>query len=593
MPDHPTLRRGALIAGLALPAAVLLIGGLSRRWVGDDGFINVRVAQQLLAGNGLVYNMGERVEAITSPAWVAVLSLAGALGMRLDDAAWSLSLFAAVAGLIASGRAAPKLWSSGVLQRGWAVPCGLLCYACLPPAWDYATSGLENGLGLAFLGASYWAVARCLESEPPRRRLYATALLLGFGPLVRPDYALLSVPLVWLPCWRAPRARERLLLAGASLLPAALYQVFRMGYFACLVPNTALAKEAFRARWDQGWLYFWNSAGVYWLVVPVLGVSLLAISLHSRASRSAQAFALTLALSGVLHLLYVIRVGGDFMHGRMLLPGLFAFFSAAPLVALDASWPRRARWASAGACAVILAWCATCALRLRVSDQNEFEIGDERGWFARMAEHEHPTRIEHYDRMFFYRSARELQQRLARRCDGGEGAAFRRQSGPCAPALLTRGRDGTLADLPESAMLPLDRGAVPDTIDAVVAFPPLGIAGVVLGPRVSVIDYYGLADPVGSRLRLGDRGRPGHEKAFGTVWVSAKYAAPGSTRDGRVKAGRKALACGQLEQLRHATTDPLDLSRFLRNVVQSFSFHQLRVSNDPHRARQRFCEKQR
>jgi hypothetical protein len=121
MPDHPTLRRGALIAGLALPAVVLLIGGLSRRWVGDDGFINVRVAQQLLAGNGLVYNVGERVEAITSPAWVAVLSLAGALGMRLDDAAWSLSLLAAVAGLVASGLAAPKLWSSGVLQRGW--PC--------------------------------------------------------------------------------------------------------------------------------------------------------------------------------------------------------------------------------------------------------------------------------------------------------------------------------------------------------------------------------------------------------------------------------------------------------------------------------------
>jgi len=373
MPDHPPLRRGAWIAALALPALVLLIGGLSRRWVGDDGFINVRVAQQLLAGNGLVYNIGERVEAITSPGWLAVLTLAGALGMRLDDAAWSLSLLAAVAGLVASGLAAPRLWGNELSRRAWALPFGLLCYACLPPAWDYATSGLENGLGLAFLGTSQLAVARCLESEHPApRRLYAAALLLGLGPLVRPDYALLSVPLVWLPCWRARGARERLLLASACLLPGALYQVFRMGYFACLVPNTALAKEAFRARWDQGWLYFWNSAGVYWLVVPALGMVLLAVSLRGRASRSSQAFALTLALSGLLHLSYVIRVGGDFMHGRMLLPGLFAFFSAAPLVALDAS--SRARWATGGACAIVVAWCATCALRLRVSDENEFEI---------------------------------------------------------------------------------------------------------------------------------------------------------------------------------------------------------------------------
>lgn len=63
------------LAALALPAVALAIGGLERRWVGDDGFINVRVAQQLLAGNGLVFNAGERVEAITSPGWVLLLSI--------------------------------------------------------------------------------------------------------------------------------------------------------------------------------------------------------------------------------------------------------------------------------------------------------------------------------------------------------------------------------------------------------------------------------------------------------------------------------------------------------------------------------------
>ena len=583
------LRRATGRAALVLPALVLAFGGLARRWVGDDGFINVRVAQQLLAGNGLVFNTGERVEAITSPGWVLLLSSAGALGMRVDDAAWSLSLILAVAGVLASGLAAPQLWARTAWQRGWVLPLGLLCYACLPPAWDYATSGLENGLGLAFLGGSYWAVAACLAApRPSQRALDAAALLLGAGPLVRPDYALLSQPLVALLCWRASGARARFRTAGASLAVGALYQVFRMGYFACLVPNTALAKEAFRARWDQGLLYFWNSAGVYWLLVPLACAVLGVVCRRGGTSPAGQAFAVSLLLTGVLHLLYVMRVGGDFMHGRMLLPGLFAIFSAAPLAPIEASLSPRTRWVAAGLCLVASVGCLICALRLRVGAQNDHDIGDERGWFARLAEHEHPTRIEHYARMPFHRKASEFAELLASRCEGATSPVFLRH-GECKPALLTRGRDGKLRDHPESALLRLDPGAVPPEVDAVVAFPPLGIAGAVLGTRVSVVDSFGLADPVGARLELLERGRPGHEKAFGTVWLSAKYAS-GRTRDNRVKAARQALDCGLVLELRHATSDPLDLRRFLRNVAQSFALHGLRVPTEPYTARSTFCD---
>ena len=45
--------------------------------VGDDGFINLRVVSQIKAGNGPVFNAGERVEAATSPeaslAWALTL----------------------------------------------------------------------------------------------------------------------------------------------------------------------------------------------------------------------------------------------------------------------------------------------------------------------------------------------------------------------------------------------------------------------------------------------------------------------------------------------------------------------------------------
>jgi hypothetical protein len=45
-----------------------------------------------------------------------------------------------------------------------------------------------------------------------------------------------------------------------------------------------------------------------------------------------------------------------------------------------------------------------------------------------------------------------------------------------------------------------------------------------------------------------------------------------------------------LSELRHATTDPLDFSRFVRNVGDSFSLHALRVPSDPRTARRQFCE---
>ena len=63
--------------------------------------------------------------------------------------------------------------------------------------------------------------------------------------------------------------------AAAPVTPAAerdasgVYQVFRMGYYAALVPNTALAKAAGGSRWSQGWYYLGNFVLPYGLYVPL------------------------------------------------------------------------------------------------------------------------------------------------------------------------------------------------------------------------------------------------------------------------------------------------------------------------------------
>ncbi|HET7721937.1 MAG TPA: hypothetical protein VFK43_18345, partial [Acidimicrobiales bacterium] len=62
------LDRGAALQRLllALPIAFYAVRVWQRRWVTDDGFINFRIVQMVLAGHGPVFNAGERVEAATS-----------------------------------------------------------------------------------------------------------------------------------------------------------------------------------------------------------------------------------------------------------------------------------------------------------------------------------------------------------------------------------------------------------------------------------------------------------------------------------------------------------------------------------------------
>src|SRR4030095_14165123 len=64
--------------------------------------------------------------------------------------------------------------------------------------------------------------------------------------------------------WRPPPA----VIAAMAALPVA-YQVFRMGYYAMVVPNTAVAKEAGDSNWAQGRRYLSDLVDPYRLGGPL------------------------------------------------------------------------------------------------------------------------------------------------------------------------------------------------------------------------------------------------------------------------------------------------------------------------------------
>jgi arabinofuranosyltransferase len=537
---------------VAVPAGVYAVLGWTHRWVSDDGLITLRVVAQVLAGHGPVFNVGERVEASTSAAWTWLLVVAGWLfPVALPSLAVGVGLVAGTAGLAVALDATGRLWRSrpGATRL---VPAGVLIVLALPPFWEFATSGLETGLTVGWTGVCWWLLVRAALARPGPRWAVGAAVVLGVGPLVRPDLAVVSaVLLLALVAVLRPGARRALALAAAAgALPLA-YQVFRAGYYGSLVPTPALAKEATLPRWDQGAVYLLDLLRPYWLPVPLLALLVAALA-AGRPARLPGPRRMVLAapvVAGLVSWLYVVRVGGDFMHARLLLPGLWCLLLPVLVLPLGGRVARTAL-------AATVAWAAVCALALRVPYGGGIGprgIADERGYHVVLSGHDrNPTRVEDYAGTDYAALGRRVR---------AEAAAGRR--------LLVAG----------SHTLPL---AVEVRHPAVIQVYSLGIAGATAGLEVAVLDSLGLADPVAARLRLRARGRPGHEKSLPAEWVIARYAEAGDETDRRVdpaavRAARHALACGDLKALDEAVRAPLTAARFVGNLRRAWRLTTLRV----------------
>ena len=554
----------------AVPVIALVVMGWQRRWMSDDGFIHLRVVEQFTAGNGLVLNVGERVEASTSPLWVAILTVADRFGgFALPWKAVMLGIGFAGTGLLLAQRAGIRLARGGGDVRT-VLPLGAVVVAAMPPFWDYATSGLETGLIFGWLGGSqWWCASRVTATRVPRLRAdLAGAAWVGLGYLIHPDLALFSLAfgaVLVAAAWPVGRWRVAGLLGAMAGLPLA-YQIFRMGYYGLLVPNTALAKEASRSQWGQGWRYLADLALPYWLWVPVGAlVALLAtqtIADVRAGARLRAACRAAPALAAVVHALYIVRVGGDFMHARLLLPALFALVApvSLPLSVADLR-PARSplRVAAAG---LVAAWAVVCALALprdgsvpRIADGT---IADER--FVWGAE----VRLD----LVWHRWGDPRP---------GEVRVFD-------------------VDRLAAIAVPLRSGAEPSAASA--SLTGMGNA-YAWDLDVYVIEHGSLAHPVGSHLDhlVGDR--PGHQKPMPPVWQVAGLVDGAevpdvdgvgllvSSRD--LAAAERAMACGQLADYLDGIHEPLTPGRFLRNVVDSVANTRLRLSPDPQVAEDQMC----
>ena len=310
--------RLSLWASVLVVAALFGWGAWERRWIADDGLIVLRTVRNLLAGNGPVFNAGERVEANTSTVWTYLVYLGALVGgpVRMEYVALVLALVLSVLGVVFAMLGAARLYAPSLRgRRALMLPAGVLVYIAVPPARDFATSGLENGLVLAYLGLLWWMMvcwSQALRAPRPARAAsqvfrggaptirrqpvrppplhpqprstvsgffdVTLAFVAGMSVLVRPELALVGglALVMMLIAARDWRRRGLIVLAG-GLVPVG-YEIFRMGYYGLLFPGTALAKDASGVEVAAGFRLSWpTSMSPYLLWAPAILLAGLAV----------------------------------------------------------------------------------------------------------------------------------------------------------------------------------------------------------------------------------------------------------------------------------------------------------------------------
>jgi hypothetical protein len=173
MPRLPQLDRAqAAVFLVAFGCATVFALFTQHAW--EDYYITFRASKNLAMGNGLVFNVGDRLHTFTSPLGVLLPAACSLLTLNSSDAA-ALWLFRVVCS-VAFGVAAILLFSSvRRASKSSAIPAvltvGWLCTDA--KSVDFTINGMETGFILLFIAYTLWAL---FTAAPNRRWLH-----LGFA----------------------------------------------------------------------------------------------------------------------------------------------------------------------------------------------------------------------------------------------------------------------------------------------------------------------------------------------------------------------------------------------------------------------------
>jgi arabinofuranosyltransferase len=277
-----------LLAGIT----IFVFLALHYDFVQDDAYISFRYAANFLDGNGLVYNIGERVEGYTNFLWVISLALLKELfSLDFVPMARFLSFISAAMIFVLGALLIRRLVEKNHLPI--LISFVILLLSC--PALPYWTiSGLETTAFAFLCFASLFA-----EYRKPT----FTPAILALATLVRPEGGLVFIIILIHRILKQHRFPFSLLFIYLFMLIP--FGAFKLYYYGSLIPNPFYAKSGFGLEYIQSGLeYFWQFLSTVGLYGLILLIPLIALpKLWSKYS--------LLYLFVGIYFAYIILVGGD------------------------------------------------------------------------------------------------------------------------------------------------------------------------------------------------------------------------------------------------------------------------------------------
>ncbi|MFH0776894.1 MAG: hypothetical protein V1936_04785 [Patescibacteria group bacterium] len=358
-------KRTWLRIGIGILLGFLLVRLVARAWISDDAFITLRVIDNFVHGFGLRWNVVERVQVFTHPLWLFLLTPFYFLTREAYFTTLSVSFLTSCAAL--------ALVLRKLISRDFAKIFVLALLFFSHAFLDFATSGLENPLTNLLFALFVFIF---FQKDSPRK-LLALSFVAALATVNRLDTILLFVPVLLWEFFAAPHKAKAFGQILLGYTPLILWEFFALIYFGFPFPNTFYAKLATGiaplALLAQGGKYLIDS----FIRDPLTLATIFAAFVWSLVSRSKKLLGLAAGLC--LYLIYILKIGGDFMSGRFLAP---LFFGSVILLGQIPDLVQLKKFAKIILLFAVVGWGINFSgSPIAAKTINDFGIADEREFF--------------------------------------------------------------------------------------------------------------------------------------------------------------------------------------------------------------------